>query len=119
MGDMDTTLQYTYVSDIYQWIIDDVLTKIHSYFLHNDIDEGVLLELAHGWEKRILEMKILEAPNQTRYNRNQQTTLIFPEKRNYGYHMMGESFNSSHKFVKKSLDRQLVNQIRRYRDTVS
>jgi len=53
----------TYVSDIYQWIIDDVITKVRVEFIRYGINDLILLELAEKWEYRILSMKICEVPN--------------------------------------------------------
>jgi hypothetical protein len=53
---------HSYVSDIYQWIIDELVTKLRPEFNRRGLHETVLLELAEKWEKRIIEMKICEVP---------------------------------------------------------
>jgi hypothetical protein len=56
-------LRRTYVSDIYQWVIDDVVSKIKPEFIRRGVNESVLIELAEKWEHRILQMKICEVPD--------------------------------------------------------
>lgn len=60
----------TYVSDIYQWVIDDVVAKLRCDFFRKGIDETVLYELAEEWERRVLEMKICEVPDYMRHVRD-------------------------------------------------
>jgi len=52
--------QLNYVSDLYQWAIDDVISKVHSKFKIKEIKTFILNDLAEKWAKKILEMKICE-----------------------------------------------------------
>jgi len=62
MGRSELMQKRTYVSDIYQWVIDDVVSNVKPEFTRLGIDEYVLIELAEKWEYRILQMKICEIP---------------------------------------------------------
>lgn len=55
--------QLTFVSDIYQWIIDDVVTKIRQEFIRYEVNESVLFELAEKWENSLIHAKICEVPD--------------------------------------------------------
>eukprot|EP00747_Dinoflagellata_sp_TGD_P146692 gnl/TRDRNA2_/TRDRNA2_176722_c1_seq1.p1 gnl/TRDRNA2_/TRDRNA2_176722_c1~~gnl/TRDRNA2_/TRDRNA2_176722_c1_seq1.p1 ORF type:complete len:273 (-),score=-6.48 gnl/TRDRNA2_/TRDRNA2_176722_c1_seq1:98-916(-) len=97
--------QYTYVSEVYQWIIDDMIAKIRDYFRSNNIEDSLLHEIAIGWENRILEMKILEVPNQTKKNPSNNSLDISRARFTYGSN-------------RDALDGELIYQLKQYRNIV-
>jgi len=48
------------ITDVYQWVIDDVIAKSQKNFSKEGIADAVLHELAEVWENRILDMNICE-----------------------------------------------------------
>jgi len=57
----------TYVFEIYQWVINDLVSKIRREFIEEGIDESVIKELKEIWEGRLFSMKICEAADILRH----------------------------------------------------
>jgi hypothetical protein len=64
----------TYVSDIYQWVINDLASRVLHDFIEEGIEESVIQELTEDWKRRLLSMKVCEAPDINRLVQNSCTS---------------------------------------------
>jgi len=115
--------KHSYVADIYQWVIDDVVSKVHQDFIDEGVDDSLLNKLAREWERNIQEMKILETSDTLKSIRKSQTSLESPkgkimkqsisptERPNYPF--LGQDCNQTKSYA------QLILQLREYQDAVS
>merc|ERR1711972_253638 len=110
----------TYVSDIYQWVIDDVIYKTKIKSSNKEINEVTLFEIAGEWEKHLLQMKICDVSNSHRLiykvpRENLKAPIIepivFTKKWFYSTHTILQIYDT----LKKQLDMQ----IRLYQDIIS
>merc|ERR1711998_463036 len=76
MGGCKTMGRRNYVSDIYQWVIDDVIAKLRSQVIYQKISESILVEIAEKWEQRILKSRICEASDPRFMIPNTYTSLF-------------------------------------------
>jgi hypothetical protein len=110
----------TYVSDIYQWVIDDVIYKTRIKSSNKEINEATLLEIAGEWVKQLLQMKICDVPNSHRsiYKVQRENLrapiiepIVFTKQWFYSTHTILQIYDT----LKKQLDMQ----IRLYQDITS
>jgi len=78
---------HTYVSDIYNWVINDVITKVHKNVINSTPCDSVLQEIAESWERRVSASKICEASDDSRH-------IHYSSGKNLSYDLRKNCFSS-------------------------
>jgi hypothetical protein len=72
----------SYVYNIYQWVINDVITKVREDVVRGGTDEAMLHELAAEWEKQVLKTKAFEVPHSFSHEHNSADSLLLRKHQN-------------------------------------